>query len=162
MIKPKSPPYQGTDVNPDESRVEIDKLLRGYGIQKIIWATDYQKSDVRLAFEVEAEIQGVRKLFTVTLSPPILLKKARIYNARRGVHELVQIPDWPRSMRLLFWYVKAKVEAVAYGLVSVEQEFLSQVMVSLPDGSTTVGEALKPMMLHDRLGAIPALEGVRT
>ncbi|MDQ1280671.1 MAG: hypothetical protein QG670_1934 [Thermoproteota archaeon] len=157
MIKPKNPPYDGTEVDPNQSRVEIDKLLRSYGIQKIIWASDYERNDVQLAFETEAEIQGVRKIFTVMLRPPLILKNARIYNRQKGVTEKVKIPDWPRSMRILFWYVKAKIEAVAYGLASVEKEFLSQVIVSLPDGNRTVGEVLEPIMLDEKLSTIPAL-----
>ena len=60
-----------------------------------------------------------------------------------GRYERVYSPNWAQSFRLLYWWLKAKLEAVAYGLTSVEQEFLSQVMVKLPSGEmTTMGAAL--------------------
>ena len=157
MIKSKKPPYENTKIDPDSSRVDIDKLLRSYGIQKIIWASDYEHNDVRLAFEIEAEIQGIRKGFTVTLRPPLILKQIRLYNPKKGITEKVKVPNWSQSMRMMYWYLKSKVEAIAYGLVSVEKEFLSQVMVSLPIGSSTVGEILEPIMTYDRLDSLPYL-----
>jgi hypothetical protein len=39
--------------------------------------------------------------------------------------------------------LKSKLEAVSYGLTTVEKEFLSEVIVKLPQGGdTTIGEAI--------------------
>ena len=43
--------------------------------------------------------------------------------------------NWAQSMRLLFHWIKAKLEAVSFGLNSVEKEFLSDIVTTLPDGS---------------------------
>jgi hypothetical protein len=161
MIKPKDPPYKSTKIDPDRTRVDIDKLLRKYGVKKIIWASDYESNDVQLAFEVEAEIQGIRKGFTVKVRPPLILKRVRVYNRKLMKSEHIQVPNWPQSMRILYWYLKSKIESVAFGLVSIEKEFLSQIMISLPEGNSTVGEALEPVMLRDKLSTIPALEHVK-
>jgi len=161
MIKLKDPPYKSTKIDPDHTRVEIDKLLRKYGVKKIIWASDYESNDVQLAFEVEAEIQGIRKGFTVMVRPPLILKRVRVYNRVLMKSEHIQVPNWPQSMRILYWYLKSKIESVAFGLVSIEKEFLSQIMISLPEGNSTVGEALEPVMMRDKLSTIPALEHIK-
>lgn len=159
MIRPKIPPYASTEIDPDDTRGEIDKLLRSYGVQKIVWATDYSTNDVRLMFDVEVEIEGIKKTINVLIQPPLILKKTKIYNAKRGITEQQNIPNWPQSMRIMFWYIKSKLEAVSYGLVSAEQEFLSQVMYRLGDGSTeTVGESMKRLIADNGLAKLPALE----
>ena len=48
------------------------------------------------------------------------------------------------SMRLLFWYVKSKVEAIEYGLEDVVEAFLPRIMLRLTDGTpSTMGDILK-------------------
>jgi hypothetical protein len=54
------------------------------------------------------------------------------------------MPNLNASMRLLFWYVKTKSEAIEYGLEDFVEAFMPRILVSLPDGSTaTMAEALK-------------------
>jgi hypothetical protein len=60
------------------------------------------------------------------------------------------------SYRLLWHYLKNKLEAVRWGLESMEKEFLSHAVVSLPNGSTTtVGERIQDVLETVRS---PALE----
>ena len=90
---------------------------------------------------VEAEIKGVKKQIGVTVTPPVFAAKRRTWNPKMGRYEAVYSPNWAQSFRLLYWWLKAKIEAVAYGLTTVEQEFLSQVVVALPDGGALSGAA---------------------
>ena len=143
MILSKKPPYAATEADPDKSRMQIDKLLRDYGVSGVQWTTDYDHNRVGLAFMVEAEIKGVKKQIGIKIEPPIFVAQRRTWNPRLGRYERVYAPNWAQSFRLLYWWLKAKLEAVAYGLTSVEQEFLSQVMVKLPSGEmTTMGASL--------------------
>jgi hypothetical protein len=143
MIISKKPPYQGTEADPDKTRMQIDKLLRDYGVSGVQWTTDYDHNRVGLGFMVETEIRGVKKQIGIKIEPPVFVAQRRTWNPRLGKYERVYAPNWAQSFRLLFWWLKAKLEAVAYGLTSVEQEFLSQVVVKLPSGQqTTVGAAL--------------------
>jgi hypothetical protein len=143
MILSKKPPYAATEADPDKSRMQIDKLLRDYGVSGVQWTTDYDHNRVGLAFMVEAEIKGVKKQIGIKIEPPVFVAQRRTWNPRMGKYERVFAPNWAQSFRLLYWWLKAKLEAVAYGLTSVEQEFLSQVMVKLPTGEmTTMGAAL--------------------
>lgn len=140
MIISKKPPYENTKVDPDDTKMQIDKLLRAYGVSQIQWTTDYANSQVKLAFKVEAEINGVKKIIGLQLEPPTFATKRRTWSPTKG-YVIVFAPNWSQSMRLLYYWLKVKLESVAYGFSSIEKEFLSQVMVSLPSGEIkTVGE----------------------
>jgi hypothetical protein len=58
--------------------------------------------------------------------------------------------------RALALVIKAKLEAVAAGITTVEQEFLAHIV--LPDGHTTVGTWMAPQLAaaYDA-GTMPAL-----
>lgn len=162
MIISKKPPYEGTGIDPDRTKTDIDKLLRAYGVSAVQWTTDYQNNQVKLAFKVEAEIKGVRKVIGFQVEPPTFASKRKTWVASKGRYDVVFAPNWAQSMRLLFYWLKAKLEAVAYGLTTVEQEFLSQVIIALPNGeATTVGrmvvdpERLSKMALEEKPGADP-------
>jgi hypothetical protein len=154
MIEPKKPPYGSTKVDPDKTKGQITKLLRDYGCEAIQWTEDFRINSIELKFIVETEIQGVKKQIAIHVIPPIIYQSRRRWNPK-GFYEKVNAPNFAQSMRLLYWWLKSKLEAVAYGLSSVEKEFLSQVMVSLPDGSsTTVGETMSKAIIDNRLPEI--------
>ena len=142
MIIKKQPPYSSSEKDPDRTRAEIEKLLRDYGVSGTQWTTLYDKQQVKLSFIVEAELKGQKKQIAIEVNPPLFLASRRTWNPK-GYYEKVYAPNWAQSFRMLFWWLKAKLEAVAYGLSTVEKEFLSQVVLSLADGSQrTVGDAL--------------------
>lgn len=152
MIVRKKPPYGSTQVDPDRTRGAIDKLLRDYGIEATQWTTAWQQGVVELAFIFEAEVQGVRKKVGVLVRPPMFLAERRTYNPKLGRYEKVRAPNWAQSMRLLYFWLKAKLEAVAYGLVAPEKEFLSEIILQLPGGrSTTVGDVLASRAVDGKL-----------
>jgi len=57
-------------------------------------------------------------------------------------------------MRLLYWWLKSQVEAIQYGLMSVEEAFLAQAVASLE--GQTVAEILLPR-LRSGYQVLPAL-----
>jgi len=143
MIISKKPPYSATTADPERTEMQINKLLRDYGISKYQWAKDFERNQVYLNLIVEAEINGVKKEIGIKIEPPTFAAKRRTWNPRTGRHEVVFAPNWAQSYRLLYHWLKAKIEAIAYGLTTVEKEFLSQVVVQLPSGqSRTVSELL--------------------
>lgn len=136
----KKPPFANTSVDPDKSRAEIDKMLQEFGAEAVNWTTDWKNNRVNLKFLLETEFEGVKKKIGIDITPPIFASEHRSWNAMSGRHERVVAPNWAQSMRLLFWWLKSKLEAVTFGLSSAEQEFLSQVMVQLPTGERgTIG-----------------------
>lgn len=159
MIIKRKPPYAGTTADPDKTRGQIDKLLRDYGVSGVQWVTDYDHNRVGLAFMVEAEIKGVKKQINIKIEPPLFVSVRRTWNPRIGRYEKVESPNWAQSFRLMYYWLKVKIESVAYGLTPIEQEFLSQVMVKLPSGEqTTMGVALSGVVSTGQL----ALEEKRT
>jgi hypothetical protein len=150
LIISKRPPYSNTKADADRSRAQIDKLLNAYGINQFQWTQD--RDIITLAFKVETEINGVRKMFAFKVSPPTFAKQHLNWNPSRGAHDKVYSPNWAQSYRLLYYWLKAKLEAVAYGLTSIEQEFLSQVLVSLPTGEAkTIGELVANPEIFNKL-----------
>lgn len=143
MIISKRPPYEKTTADPERTEMQINKLLSQYGISKYQWTKDLKMGQVALTFEVEAEIQGVKKILNIRIVPPTFAKERRSWNALKGKNEKIYAPNWAQSYRLLFHWLKAKIEAIAYGLTTVEQEFLAQVVTTLPSGEqATIGEIL--------------------
>lgn len=137
----RKPPFGNTAIDPEKSRMEIDRLLQDFGAEAVQWTTDWKNSRVNLKFILETEINGVKKKVGVDINPAIFASEHRSYNPKLGKSEKVVAPNWAQSMRLLYWWLKSKLEAVAYGMVSAEQEFLSQVMTQLPTGERgTVGQ----------------------
>lgn len=137
----RKPPFANTAIDPEKSRAEIDHLLQEFGAEAVQWTTDWKMSKVNLKFMLETEIEGVKKRIGVDINPAIFAAEHRSYNPKLGRSEKVVAPNWAQSMRLLYWWLKSKLEAVAYGMTTAEQEFLSQVMTALPTGERgTIGE----------------------
>lgn len=134
MIKPQRPPYRGTDVPPSQSLHQIEQLLLDYGCDAV-QVTREATGRILIRFALEVEVHGVRRKLAIEIEPAMLTK-----NAIQG-HSKITVPDAARSMRLAYWYLKSKLEAIAYGLVTAEREFFPQVVVQLPDGRAgTVGD----------------------
>ena len=153
MIKPRKIPYAGTQKDPETTIAEIGKLLRSFGIEDYQTTTLWSKEDVELKFSVETK-DG--RHVGIRLIPPALKVKKRVYDEKLARTVVKEIPSWPQSLRLLMWYLKAKLEAVAYGVKTFNEEFLSDTIVRTAEGERTVGEIVIPALVaHDY--AMPAL-----
>jgi hypothetical protein len=150
MIMSKEPPYKDTEVAYERTMSEIQKMLLEYGCEAV-QVTTTKDGFVTVKFTIEVEIEGVRKGFGVSITPPILLTR-KTQGGRR-----IEVKDTNRSARLLYWYIKSKLEAVSYGLVSAEQEFFSDIIVRLPGGrEKKVGDLAKDILTK---GDLPLLGG---
>lgn len=122
MIPRIKPPYDRTEIDVIKSQNDIQKLLLEYGAEGIQWIV-FRDALPRLAFIIEADINGIRKKVGVQIDPPITRPK----NSPQGI-------NYKQSMRLLYWYIKSKLESVAYGVKTFEKEFLDDIVYRLPDG----------------------------
>jgi len=130
------PPYANTKVPFEKTKAKLERLLRSYGVKKVVWAND--DNEEILLFEVLAQVGGVQRGITIQIKTPHIPLTKRQYG--RLVHTENRNQEW----RLVFHWVKSKIEAVMWGLSTIEQEFLSEVALKLPDGSvTTVGEKIQ-------------------
>jgi hypothetical protein len=125
-VKRKSAPYAGTEVPPERSKQQIEKLLREYGADGVQWSEIWAQNKSTLSFIFG--IDNDRKIL-VRLEPPAFAQKRRTWNPAQGRYEQVDSPNWAQSYRLLYAYLKAKLESIAYGLRDVEEEFLSDLVV---------------------------------
>ncbi len=133
-----SPRYaEGTTVSPERSQAEISENVRRYGAKSFV--SGYEDNRAMIAFR--AHDRTVR--FILDLPSPddrefTLTPSGRTRDAagRRAAYEA----ETRRRWRALALAIKAKLEAVATGIASFEDEFLAYTV--LPD-NTTVGDRVR-------------------
>jgi hypothetical protein len=145
-------PYSNTTIPPERTKADIEKMLKEHGIQDIQWTTFEGQTTLRFLWKFT--IKGVEKQVLFQFSPPIIPSTKRSWTGMR--YEKVHVNLEATSYRLLWHYLKNKLEAVRWGLQSLEKEFLSQAVMNLPGGgSTTVGERIQAVY---EVVSSPALE----
>lgn len=144
---------QRTDVPSDKSRSEIEKTLQRYGAHEFAYA--WSESEARIAFAMADR----RILFRLPL--PDRNERRFTHTPGRGLRRDAESQEREydqavrQRWRALLLIIKAKLEAVESGIVTLESEFLAHIL--LPDGST-VGEQVAPRLAvaYER-GEVPAL-----
>ena len=145
----RNPPYLDTTVPYERTKAEIEILLKSYGIKNIRWTT-LEGQDDTLEFIIEAEVQGVKKQLGVAVKPPHIVIKKKLHG------KLVDTENINQEYRLLFHWIKSKIEAVVWGLSTIEKEFLSEILMKLPNGQqSTVGDVVVNLMSKDTLQSLP-------
>jgi hypothetical protein len=145
----RNPPYLDTTVPYERTKAEIEILLKSYGIKNIRWTT-LEDQDDTLEFIIEAEVQGIKKQLGVAVKPPHIVIKKKLHG------KLVDTENINQEYRLLFHWIKSKIEAVVWGLNTIEKEFLSEVLIKLPNGwQSTVGNVVVNLMSKDTLQSLP-------
>ncbi len=145
----RNPPYMDTEVPYERTKAEIEILLKSYGVKGIRW-TSLEGQDDTLEFIIEAEVQGVRRQLGVAVKPPHIYIKKKL----RG--QIVNTENINQEYRLLFHWIKSKIEAVVWGLSTIEKEFLSEILLKLPNGEqSTVGAVITNLMSKDSLQSLP-------
>lgn len=159
----KDIPYRTTTIPYGQTKTDIDEMLKEAGAIALRWTEtpDSMKgvSLPVLEFMLSVELEGMEKQFRVGIQPPLLYDKKR---DRSGV---IETPNRNASMRLLYWYLKSRLEAVKFGLEDVFDAFMPRVINSLPDGRTiTLGETMRkyPSLVKDlptfEIKALPSPE----
>jgi hypothetical protein len=129
---------EGTKVSTDRSVAEIQRWLRRYGATAFTYGWDEQSAALMF------EMANRRILFRLPMPNPREREfthtptgKSRAPGAAEQVYEQAVRQRW----RALALVIKAKLEAVAAGITTLEQEFLAH--IQMPDGRT-VGEHTAP------------------
>jgi len=132
-----------TAVPAERSRTEIERTLTRYGATTFVYG--WQDEAAVVAFE----LRGRQVKFVLPL--PAKASRAFIYTpGRRRLRTPEQaLQAWEQTTRqcwrALALIIKAKLEAVASGVTTFEDEFSSRFM--LPDGNT-VGQWLHPQLVQ--------------
>ena len=100
-------PYEDTSVSTGDSMTQLDKLLSAAGIAVTRWTTRVDA----ICFEFQPKEGGEGFRIEVPIPPAEPGRDSE--QARR------------QAFRLLFWYVKSKLEAVDAGLADWRTEFLA-------------------------------------
>lgn len=115
-----------TSVPPEKTRAEIEKLVTKYGAKRFL--SGWEDGTAAVMFEMH----GKRVRFTLPLP---------MVDGSKIQKKLDQ--ETRTRWRALHLVIKAKLEAVASGIFSFEQEFLSHIV--LPTGAT-MGEHFIPQL----------------
>lgn len=134
MIRPQRAPFSGTTVDPAKTKGDIDKLLKEFGCEGAQWNEDYTSNHIELRFLVEIDWQGEKRKVGVKLTPPMFMQKRKSWNRSKSRYEMIEAPNVSQSLRLMWWYLKAKLTAVAYGVTPFEEEFLGDIVVNSEQG----------------------------
>ncbi len=142
----KKPPRfaEGTEVPVSKTRQDIETMLNRHGAQNCMSGSDFQNRAGFVAFTLE------RRQIRFQLHPYQPTPRPQGGGAPK------QPEQWEREMwRALLLMIKAKLEAVRSGVVTVESEFLANIV--LPNGKL-LGEAIAPQIdeMYES-GAMPAL-----
>jgi hypothetical protein len=119
-------PYERTAVSVEKSQRGINDLLYKYGVTQIAWASE-KDVFLQLMFVIP---KGDLKI-PVRIRLPFLTKEA--------------------SYRMLFYYIKAKLEGVRYGIEAIEEAFMPHIAI---DGKRT----LKDIYINQLPKLLPAPE----
>jgi hypothetical protein len=150
-----------TSVSAEASRAEIERTLRRYGADAFVYAED--RGQVTIMFRINGRM--VRFLL-----PQPRRDDPAFTKYQRGVHTVDRAETeaqrrWEQACRTnwraLALVIKAKLEAAAAGITTIEDEFLAHTMMN--DG-VTVGERVREQLEeHYRVGgpAVLRLEAPR-
>ena len=157
----KKIPYADTKISSEQTKAEIERMLKQNNIKNMQWTS--LEGDDTLKFMQEVEVKGVKRRLIFQVRPPKIFTKKRSYNIKAQRYEKITVPLEATAWRLVFWYLKNKLDAVKYGLSTLEQELMPQILTSLPDGSeTTVGQIIEKAIAEDRLAKLPAPDETET
>ncbi len=155
----KGIPYAGTEVAPEKTQAEIQKMLYAFGAIGVQWTDIPPNMELKFVFSDE---KG--RPFTIRVRPAMLTVRKKSEGRRGSVQTQV---DKAASLRLLYWWLKSKLEAISYGLVTFEEEFLANIAGKLPSGvEVTIGDLLIPKLaaldnMTDLVKALPEPKRVR-
>jgi hypothetical protein len=128
---------KGTDVTPDKSRTEIERLLRKYGADGFTSGWDNNKRLSAILFRYHGKMVRFVVAIPSETDPEI---RAQHRKGRSPIGHYVEREE-RRRWRALALAVKAKLELVASGITTFEDEFLSHIVA--PNGQT-IGEWIQP------------------
>jgi len=148
--KKKTLPYASTTISPDDTLINIKQLFRKYGIQDIQESTISGNTTLRFVYHAESRDA------TFEIKPPTIMDLKKTWNPKLGRYETVNVPMIAQAWRLVYWYLQIKLKAIDYGLVSMEREFLNQMLGYQKDEKGNIvkeiqiGDYLMEKLEHDK------------
>ena len=124
MSKSALKSYANTTVSPHRSKEQIEELLQRVGATGFVWKSFTGEETIQALLEW----QGKKLGFQIEIR----------YEDER---------ERKQRLRAMYWYLKSKIEAIQFGLVELEREFLPYLLTQ--SGRTVfeeIGENLPTML----------------
>ena len=128
-------PYRRTEVSASRSQVEIDRLLRNYGIEDTQVTKRGRSTTLRFA---SADDAGHMDAYEMRAEP--------LADDDQGERQ---------SMRMLWHWLKTKLEIIEYGLADLATEFMPYRLVSTEHGPQTLARTILPQLTAGGSGPDP-------
>jgi len=144
--------YATTTVPIERSKEAIRKLLIHAGVKGVQFAENFETGEinVRFAKEVEGDLRTVSVTMQVPEPPPVKRKRSWRYSRGRIVYAKTSGQRREQAeratYRALHYWLKSKFEAISFGLLSFDDEFLSHFEWVVDGQRTTVGALIKPRL----------------
>jgi len=141
--------YKNTTVPWEKTQGDITGLLMTHGARGIQWTNVFECNEINFRFAHRVVIDGVEKDIGVEIRVPIRVPTKTPSGRDRRITAKEVRRATNQAYRAVFWWLKAQLEAVDFGIQSVEQVFFANIICRLPDGrQTTLGNALKKGILN--------------
>lgn len=144
-----------SDVSSDRSKAELERVLARYGATRFGYLSEPEA--VQIAFEMKGRRFKYRLPMPNRDDPSICEYQQGSRTFRRVEPEIAKRYEQAtrQRWRALLLIVKAKLEGVELGIVSLDDEFLAQTVMS---SGETVGDWARPQLQQMYLnGAMPPL-----
>ena len=161
----KKMPYNDTKTKWTTTKGEFEGILYGLRergiLKKHAWVTEGATDEEieSLVLEMAIPVRSQTRTIQLRFQPTMIYTESWKGSRSRGDKKLVKKLQRNASWRMFYWGFKAKMEAVLYGLVTLQNEFMSHIVLSLKDDSVTFGDALEVILEEGRLGNL--LEDLR-
>lgn len=120
-------PYRNTKVSMDKSQSEVRGMLRKYGVH-----------DVQNTVRSDGWI-------SVIFARPDKVGHLNVYRIEAQALSIDEQGE-RQIMRMLYWWVKAKLETISFGIADFETEMLPYQLIAGDSGHQTVAEAVIPQL----------------
>ena len=129
MIRPplEKTPYRDTQVATEKSQTDVRRLLGKYHVDDIQFTVRGHEL-LQMVFARPGQF-GHMDVYRVQVVP--------LSNDEKGERQ---------AARMMFWWMKAKLETIEFGLADFETEWMPYQLVSGEDGPRTVAEMVLPQL----------------
>ena len=122
-------PYKGTKLDKDASFGDIVGLLRKHGIKKYFMDGDEDE----FTFILTVKNRDIERQFPVKIIVPHLMVVKKVNPRSKNSPETLTYLE-NESWRVAWWYIKAKIDAITYGITDDFSEFMPNIYHKLEDG----------------------------
>ena len=122
-------PYEDTAVDTGKTKAQIEKLLKANGVEAVRFTS--LPAVALIEFGKRKDKASPLLAYRLTLAP-------RIKSSYKRYPEKALDKAERQVLRMAYWWLKAKFEAIAFGLVEFEQEMLPYMLMQNQRGDSEV------------------------